>query len=87
MNFLSFKPVLRPEWPITWPNSSLHVSLQFFEQPLALDPFGPSLLTPFGAQLIQPTSVQKLSKMVGNLTASYLYSGCSGRYGIGVKLI
>ena len=37
VNFLSFKPVLRPEWPIIWPNLSPNVSLslpfQFFEQP------------------------------------------------------
>jgi len=30
INFFKFQPVLRPEWPITWHNSSIHFPFHFY---------------------------------------------------------
>ena len=56
VNFFSFKPILRPQWSKTWPNSSLHLPFQFLNTifPAFQAPPPP---THFAAHLIQSTSV------------------------------
>ena len=67
--------ILRSEWPITWPISSLCFSVQNFKQLLAPPSRAPPPF-PVGAHLILGL---KSSKIVGNLVTGYLYIGCSGR--------
>ena len=78
---------MSPEWPITWPNSSQHVSFQF-EWPITwpnssqhvsfqflntiLPPFQGPHLPPFWSS---PDTDNLGLKMAGNLAVEYFFSG------------